>query len=231
MKQYTVLFENDEILLVHKEAGVCVQGGSGVAHSLDNDLSLQMGYKIHLVHRLDRETEGILVVAKNPRAAARWTGLIGEKSVKKEYWAWCASVPVLNGKKAEKGTVVSEMIQHGRKVRAELFYEVQDSMELSVPAEEGTEAVKVYLVHVILGTGRLHQIRIQLAKAQAPLLGDDQHGDFKLNRRLRKCGVKKLQLCARRLTIPLGGKERTFEIPLPAHFLKASEAGTVSMNT
>ncbi|MBP5250901.1 MAG: RNA pseudouridine synthase [Treponema sp.] len=216
MEHFTVLFEDSEILLIHKKYGVCVQGGAGVSHSLDEDLSRQCGYKIYLVHRLDKDTEGILVVAKNAQAAAKWTRLIGEKSVKKEYCAWCAGLPQINGRECKSGKLVSTLEQHGRTLKAELFYEVSE--ERTVQLEE--KEVKVYLLNIVLGTGRLHQIRIQLAKAGAPLLADDQHGNFKLNKLLRKAGIKKLQLCAKRLTLPLGGKERTFEIELPPHFYR-----------
>ena len=67
MKTFSIIFENEEILLVNKEGGVSVQGGAGIAHPLDAELSIQLGYKIFLVHRLDKETSGILVVAKNAR--------------------------------------------------------------------------------------------------------------------------------------------------------------------
>ena len=220
MKAFTIIYEDDEMLLVHKEAGVCVQGGKGIAHSLDEDLSKQTGYKIHLVHRLDRDTDGILIVAKNPAAASKWTGLVAGKSIKKEYYAWTSSLPVLNGKPAEKGRLFSTVEQHGRTLDAELFFEKAGEKTLTVQKEDGEETVKVYLLHVTLGTGRLHQIRIQLAKAGAPLLADDTHGNFKLNKKIRKCGIKKLQLCAKRLTLPLNGNQKTFEIDFPEHFLK-----------
>ena len=214
MEHFTVLFEDSEILLINKKYGICVQGGAGVSHSLDEELSKQCGYKIHLVHRLDKDTEGILVVAKNAQAAAKWTRLIGEKSAKKEYYAWCAGIPQINGRECKNGKLVSNIEQHGRKVSAELFYDIIEEKKISLEEKELT----VFLVHIVLGTGRLHQIRIQFAKAGAPLLADDQHGDFKLNKLLRKAGIKKLQLCAKRLTLPLNGKERTFEIDLPSHF-------------
>ena len=73
MNKISILYEDDEILLVNKEYGVSVQGGAGIAHPLDEELSNQLGYKIFLVHRLDRETSGILIVAKNSRAASTWT--------------------------------------------------------------------------------------------------------------------------------------------------------------
>ena len=145
MKPFTVIYEDEEIILVHKEAGVCVQGGKGITHSLDEDLSKQTGYKVHLVHRLDRDTDGILIVAKNAAAASKWTNLIAGKSIKKEYYAWTSFLPLVNGKPSEKGRLFSSIEQHGRTVEAELFFEKAGEKTLAVQSEAGTEEIKVYL--------------------------------------------------------------------------------------
>ena len=72
------------------------------------------------------------------------------------------------------------------------------------------------LIRLQLETGRMHQIRIHLAKNGCPIAGDDQHGNFKMNKLLKKvCKIKRLQLAAVRLTIPLEGKERMFEVSAP----------------
>ena len=84
-----IIYENDEIIIINKPAGLAVQGGQGVVHSVDRDFAEQVGYKIYLVHRLDKDTAGLMVVAKNPVAAGKWTKLIGSKIVKKEYVALC----------------------------------------------------------------------------------------------------------------------------------------------
>ena len=85
MKIFSIIYEDDEILLINKEEGVSVQGGAGISHSLDEDLSKQLGYKIYLVHRLDKETAGILIVAKSSMAASKWTNLLSTNQVQKEY--------------------------------------------------------------------------------------------------------------------------------------------------
>ncbi len=122
MKTFSIIFENDEILLVNKEAGVSVQGGSGIAHPLDEELSIQLGYKIFLVHRLDKETSGILVVAKNAQAAAKWTNLISGGKVKKEYVAVCFGIPIVNGKKCYSGVLEGTVEAHGRTQNAKTFF-------------------------------------------------------------------------------------------------------------
>lgn len=83
MKNIQIVYENEEILLINKEAGMSVQGGAGIAHPLDEELSKQLGYKVFLVHRLDKETSGLMVVAKSAAAANKWIGLIAGRQVKK----------------------------------------------------------------------------------------------------------------------------------------------------
>ena len=224
MKVFSIIFENDEILLVNKEYGVSVQGGVGIEHPLDEELPKQLGYKIHLVHRLDRETAGILIVAKNPASAAKWTKLIQTEQVEKVYTAICFGVPNVKGKPCMKGCLEGTVEAHGRTQKAELFFNVEKTWKENIVSinpetkEETERELEFSLVRVTLGTGRMHQIRIQMAKAGAPLAGDDKHGNFKLNKLARKAGIKKLQLAATKLTIPVDGKSRIFEIPLPEHF-------------
>ena len=215
MKTFSIIFENEEILLVNKEAGVSVQGGAGIAHPLDAELSLQLGYKIFLVHRLDKETSGILVVAKNALAAAKWTNLISGGKVKKEYTAVCFGIPFVNGKKCYSGVLEGTVEAHGRTQAAKTFFKVESVWDVKIP--ETDEKMELSFLKLTLGTGRMHQIRIQLAKASCPIAGDDKHGDFKKNKLARKIGIKKLQLASVKLSLPVDGKTQAFEIPLPGH--------------
>lgn len=228
MSKISIIFQNDEILLVLKPCGVAVQGGQGIAHPLDDELSKQVGYRVHLVHRLDKETEGILIVAKTAQAASKWTKLISGDSVTKEYYALCFGIPIVSGKKSMKGILKGVVEAHGRVQSAETFFEVVSSKEIEILPSENSEnqekvKVSISLIHITLGTGRMHQIRIQMAKAQCPLCGDDQHGNFKLNKKIRKLGIKKLCLASTRLTIPVDGKKTVFEIPLPTHMQKIKD--------
>ncbi len=213
MNSASLLYENSEILLVNKPAGVSVQGGAGVSHPLDKELSAQLGYQVCLVHRLDKDTAGILVVAKNPVAAAKWIKLLQDSRVKKEYAAVLLGIPCINGKHCLKGTLRGEVEAHGRVQDAETHYTIEKSCALPETSGE----VVLSLARITLGTGRMHQIRIQMAHAGAPVAADDQHGNFKQNKLVRKLGIRKLQLAAVKLTLPLDGGQRTFEIPLPQH--------------
>lgn len=215
MKTFSIIFENEEILLVNKEGGVSVQGGAGIAHPLDAELSIQLGYKIFLVHRLDKETSGILVVAKNAQAAAKWTNLISGGKVKKEYVAVCFGIPLVDGKKCYSGVLEGTVEAHGRTQAAKTFFKVESVWNVKIPESE--KELELSFLKLTLGTGRMHQIRIQLAKSSCPIAGDDKHGDFKKNKLARKIGIKKLQLASVKLSLPVDGKTQAFEIPLPGH--------------
>ena len=182
-----------------------VQGGEKVSHPLDEELSRQTGQKVYLVHRLDKDTSGLMIVAKTPQAAAKWTKLIGSKEVKKEYIAVCAG-----SLKQKKGQISEDIIQHGQVKHAVTHYQVEKEWQLEL---EGQEPINMCQLRLQLETGRMHQIRIHLARQGCPIAGDDQHGNFKLNKILRKlAGIKHLQLFSTKLTIPLDGTLRVFEL-------------------
>ena len=206
-----IIYENDEIIIINKPAGLAVQGGQGVVHSVDRDFAEQLGYKIYLVHRLDKDTSGLMIVAKTPIAAGKWTKLIGSKIARKEYLALCAGkIP------SKSGIIKEDVVQHGESKAAVTHYQVEKEWSLPYENENGAGEIPLCLIRLQLETGRMHQIRIHLAKNNCPIAGDDQHGNFKINKLLKKvCKIKRLQLAAVRLTIPLEGKERTFEIPVP----------------
>ena len=218
MKSETIpiIYEDSEIFLINKRQGLAVQGGSGISHSVDSDLAAQVGQKIYLVHRLDKETSGLLLCAKNPAAAAKWTRLVGEKSVVKEYKALCFGAP-----ENPRGKICSDVSWRGVKKRAETFYEVEKVFEIPQENRDESSTEKsdaafpraISLLRLRLGTGRTHQLRIHLAAEGFPICGDDKYGDFAANRFLKKnFGIKRLCLCAFRLTLPFADGRCTFEI-------------------
>ena len=234
-----IIYEDDEIFIINKPTGLAVQGGEKIKHSLDKDFSEQVGYKIYLVHRLDKDTCGLMIVAKNPVSANKWTKLISSKTVEKEYIAICC------GKISPKKGVISEdIVQHGQTRRAVTDYLVTDEWMVTVGdkkdeksetgvggnkstqikpdvggnygQESGAETFTFSRIQLKLHTGRMHQIRIHLAKNNCPICADEQHGNFKLNKKLWKIfRIKHLLLCSYRLTLPINGKMQTFEIDVP----------------
>ena len=113
MQKIPILFEDDEIFVINKPSGVAVQGGEGIAHPLDEEFSRQVGFPVHLVHRLDKETCGLMIVAKDSKAAAKWIELISTKAVQKEYTAICFGEPTINGKKQKNGVISEAVIKKG----------------------------------------------------------------------------------------------------------------------
>ena len=202
-----IVYEDDEIILINKKSGLASQGGVGVGKSVDTELAEQIGQKVYLCHRLDKDTSGLLLCAKTPAAANKWSRLVGEKSVKKEYLALCFGEP-----KNPSGKISLPIKEKGQSKSAVTYYE---KAQLSDFLREEAEAsnLDVCLMKLTLATGRTHQIRIHLAQSELPIIGDDKYGDFKLNKAAKSLlGLKRLCLCAFRLTLPVASGQQTFEI-------------------
>lgn len=211
MNTIPILYDNDEIFVINKPAGLPVQGGQGIKHSLDVDFSEQVGHKVYLVHRLDKDTCGLMIVAKNPVAANKWTKLIGSKIAKKEYVALC-----VGNMKVKSGVIKENLTQHGQEKSAITNYKVEKEWKKSYLVDDVQNEIEFSQIRLILETGRMHQIRIHLAKQGCPIAGDDQHGNFKINKLLKKhFKVKRFLLASVRLTIPIENKECVFEIENP----------------
>lgn len=228
MNNIPIIYENDEILIINKPVGLSVQGGEGVSSSVDTVLPTQLGYKVFLVHRLDKETSGLMVVAKSSKAAGKWTNLINQHNVQKEYVALCGGVP-----KKKSGVFTDSVVQKGREQNAFTEYKLLQSFTIkennSSDSEnqidiQGLENKSFSLFSLKLGTGRMHQIRIHLSKAGFPIFADDKYGDFKLNKLLqKKLKIKRLCLASVKLTLPIDNQLKTFTIPYPEHIEKAKQ--------
>ena len=207
MKRVTVLFENDYCVALNKPAGLAAQGGAGITVSLDGILAAEFSPRPRLVHRLDRDTSGVILAAKDQAAAARFSRLFSGRltgpddsgGAVKRYLSICAGCL-----EPPAGFISLELDVRGKTKAAQTAYrEVETRGEFS-------------LVELELGTGRMHQIRRHLARAGCPVLGDDKYGDFALNRRLRKeRGLKRLLLHASRLIIT---GELDVSAPVPDYF-------------
>ncbi|MDR0556934.1 MAG: RluA family pseudouridine synthase [Treponema sp.] len=195
-----VLFENSECMALDKPAGLAVQGGKGVGTSLDLILKAEFPQRPLLIHRLDKDTSGIILVAKNREAAAFFGGLFfaedrgGAGGVIKRYLALCKGTPT-----PEAGDIRLDLEVKGAWKTAQTRYKKINERRVAIENSEELFS----LLEIELGTGRMHQIRRHLAGIGNPIAGDDKYGDFKLNKRLRKhFGVKRLLLHASRLIIP-----------------------------
>ena len=211
MKGISILFENDFCLVINKAAGLAVQGGEGVKDSLDSLLSENFSPRPLLVHRLDKDTSGLILVAKNRGAAAIFSSLFAGSKITKIYRGICSGLP-----KAESGIINLDLETKGKKrslKKSETHYRL-------ISSSSGEDCFS--LLELELGTGRMHQIRRHLAQIGHPLLGDDKYGDFPLNKKLKKnMGLKNLLLHAYRLVIPpLKELPQGLDIsaPLPEYF-------------
>jgi 23S rRNA pseudouridine955/2504/2580 synthase len=206
VKNIQVLYEDDTCAVFDKPAGLAVQGGAGVKTSLDNLLEAEWGARPFLVHRLDKDTSGALLVAKSREAAACFSGLIEGRLARKEYIAVCSAPP--DKALPAAGVIDDCIVVKGREQTARTRFS-----RLSPPAgaagdggtagNSGAFGSGTVVLSIELGTGRMHQIRRHLALIGCPVLGDDKYGDFALNKKLRKeRGLKHLLLHARRLCLP-----------------------------
>ena len=233
-REFPILFEDEHLIAVDKPAGVAVHGGSGVSFGLIEQLRrARPGLKfLELVHRLDRETSGILLVAKKRSALTRLQDQFRERETGKTYLAlvagvWPANLKVIDvplhkylqadGERRVK--VVSKDDPAG--MRSITLVNAKDS----IPSKGGIPASGFTLVEVTIKTGRTHQIRVHLASQGHPIAGDDKYGDFELNRALQKQGLKRMYLHAWRLQFnhPASGERIELLAALPAELKKFAD--------
>lgn len=197
----TALYEDDEILVIDKPAGLPTQPGAGVRVSLVEAVERDFGFRPCLVHRLDKETAGCIIVARDSRAASKWTEMLGGREVGKQYRAVVAGIP-----RGASGSFDSAVRVRGESKEAHARWRLLGSFG----------AGRFSLLELELGTGRTHQLRLQLAEAGLPILGDEAHGDFRLNKELRKsAGLRRLLLLSWRILLPGRGPVEAGE---PEHF-------------
>jgi len=200
-----IVYEDNSCMVINKPAGLAVQGGKGIGVSLDSILTKNWPQRPLLVHRLDRDTSGLILVAKNKTAAQHFSRLLGEeRTVIKRYLAVCKGSPI-----EPEGVIKAELDVRGAAKTSETRYRL-----LSANGEFS-------LLELELGTGRMHQIRRHLAMTGTPILGDDKYGDFKLNHELRKTiKLHNLLLHASRLIIPATPNTPPLDLstPPPAYF-------------
>lgn len=209
-----VLHEDDFLLVIDKPAGVAVHGGSGVSRGVIEQLRSERPEArfLELVHRLDRDTSGVLMLAKRRPALTELHRQLREGRVRKLYLVLVKGV-WRDGK---------------RSVTAPLHKYVLSSGERRVSVDaEGVAAHTVFrlqrawkgysLLEAELKTGRTHQIRVHLAHVGYPVAGDDKYGDFALNKQLARQGLKRMFLHAWKTVIahPQSGAALALEAPLP----------------
>jgi 23S rRNA pseudouridine955/2504/2580 synthase len=218
-QEFPVVFEDPALLVVDKPAGVAVHGGSGVSFGVIESLraSRPQAKFLELAHRLDRDTSGLLVVAKKRSALVELHRMLREGEVEKQYHA------VAKGHWEGAGRDLSESLHKYVDAKGERRVAVHQGGQQAITRVRALKKSRDFsFLEVRLLTGRTHQIRVHLAHAGHPVLGDDKYGDFELNHRLAKEGVQRLFLHASRLAFahPLTGERIELKAPLPAEIGK-----------
>jgi 23S rRNA pseudouridine955/2504/2580 synthase len=195
-----VLYEDDEVLALNKPAGLAVQGGTKTIHHIDRLLSAwgEGLDRPRLVHRLDRDTSGVLILGKTPSAAARLSGSFAKRKAQKTYWAIVSGNP-----HPREGIIEMPLAKKGVGDR-ELVVPCDPKDPQGSPAETeyvmiSRAAHRAAWLALRPHTGRTHQLRAHMKAIGHPILGDPKYSDDKA---AELSGHLKLQLHARRLTVP-----------------------------
>jgi 23S rRNA pseudouridine955/2504/2580 synthase len=217
-----LLYEDKKVLVFNKPASLAVQGGSGITRHVDDMLEAfrnQKGEKPRLAHRIDRDTSGILVVARTRGAAVELTRAFRERDAAKIYWAICRGVPAkatgristyLVKEKSEDGDRM-RVARHGEPDadHAETHYRVIDT------AGQNLSWIELQPV-----TGRTHQLRVHMAHIGHPIIGDPKY--FNIQNWELPGGIQnRLHLHARHIDIPHpDGGRLDVTAPLPPHMIQ-----------
>jgi 23S rRNA pseudouridine955/2504/2580 synthase len=204
-----VKYEDDALLVVDKPSGVAVHGGSGVSFGVIESLraARPQAKFLELAHRLDRDTSGLLILCKKRSALVELHRMLREGEVGKVYLAVVKGV-------AKKSLELRESLHKYVTAAGERRVAVQaDGVKALTKTRTLKDDGEFSLLEVQLLTGRTHQIRVHLAHAGHPIVGDDKYGDFALNRQLKQ----RLLLHAARLAFrhPVTGESMKLESPLP----------------
>lgn len=188
-----VLYEDERLLVLDKPAGMAVHGGSGVSTGVIEGLrASRPGSELELVHRLDRDTSGCLLISKRRSALRSLHRQMREGLIEKRYQA------LLAGRLAHRTTSVELPLRKNHLRGGERM--VQVDLEAGKPARTVFRRVASYdgvaLAEVELHTGRTHQIRVHAASLGTPVAGDEKYGDAQANKALRRLGLKRLFLHA-----------------------------------
>ena len=229
-RDFPVVFEDDAFLAIDKPAGVAVHGGSGISFGVIEQLrqARPQARLLELVHRLDRETSGLLLIAKKRSALKALQDQFRPRETGKTYLA------LVRGEWPAKRKVLDQplhkfLLPDGeRRVRVTQADDPDAMRALSLvrvvktlPAPAGwagPAGQRFSLLEVTIKTGRTHQIRVHLAHGGHPIVGDDKYGDFELNRQLDRLGFHRMFLHAWRLRLvhPVSGEAIELQVELPA---------------
>jgi 23S rRNA pseudouridine955/2504/2580 synthase len=208
-----IIFEDRDLFVVNKPAGVAVHGGSGLAFGVIEALRARHPelQELELVHRLDRDTSGCLLVAKRRAVLRELHAALREREMEKRYLTLvCGRWPF--GTKTIDLPLKTNLKQGGERV-VKVHADGQEANTTFKPLQHFAKLAT--LLDVTLGTGRTHQIRVHAAHAGHPVAGDDKYGDRECDARLKPFGLKRMFLHAHSLAFERSGKPFSVTAPLP----------------
>ncbi|TXI74783.1 MAG: RluA family pseudouridine synthase [Limnohabitans sp.] len=217
-REFPPLLEDEYLLAIDKPAGVAVHGGSGVSFGVIEQLrqARPQARLLELVHRLDRETSGILLVAKKRSALKHLQDQFRERETGKTYLAlvqgeWPARLKVIDQ------PLHKYLLPDGERRVKVTTADDPDGMRSITLVKVAQRLQGCTLLEVTIKTGRTHQIRVHLASNGHPIAGDDKYGDFEWNKALHKQGLKRMFLHAWRLQFnhPASGERVALQAELP----------------
>lgn len=224
MNKEQILYEDKDIIVCYKPADIAVQTARVGQRDMVNEIANYLAFSgasrrpyVGIIHRLDQPVEGLLVFAKNPRAASELSKQIAENKMEKYYYAVVSAKRLSeNPQEMKKETLVDYLYKDGKTnmstvvskehkdaKRAELIYEIQRCL-----ANE-----EIALVRIKLITGRHHQIRVQMSHAGMALIGDYKYADEQTKELSRRLQQSQIALCAYKISFrhPLTGKPMSFQ--------------------
>ncbi|MBO0902494.1 RluA family pseudouridine synthase [Jiella sonneratiae] len=218
-----LIYEDDKVLVFNKPAGLAVQGGSGVTRHVDGMLEAwrnRKGEKPRLVHRIDRDTSGILLVARTRGAATHLTKAFRERDTQKHYWAIVKGVPARREGRIST-FLKKEQTPDGDRMRVARHGDEGADHALSHYRVIDQVAQNFAWLEMQPHTGRTHQLRVHAAEIGHPILGDPKYFEHDTNWEFPGGVQKRLHLHARRIVIPHPDKGMIDQIaPLPEHMVQ-----------
>jgi 23S rRNA pseudouridine955/2504/2580 synthase len=210
--QACVLHEDDDLMVLNKPAGLAVHGGSGLGYGVIEALRAARPDTptLELVHRLDRDTSGCLLLAKNRAALGALHDLLREGAMEKHYLALAAGRWQGGERVLDTSLARVRVGAQARRVRID-----EAGKAAKTVLRPRLRLQRCTLLEVALHTGRTHQIRVHAASIGHPLAGDDKYGDFGFNRELRDLGLRRLFLHAHRLRFQMPGSGRRYDLEAP----------------